>query len=353
MVEMNREMFASNLKRREILTPEFYDFRGLSAPLRVFWEITNECNLRCLHCCVDSGLPLMGELNTEEAYDVVEQLVKMKIFELTFGGGEPLVRKDIFDIAEYARDRGIKVSLMTNGMISDDETIKKIKKIFNIVQISLDGSTSKTHDTIRGVHGSFTEAISMARKLTQLNVTTWIATICTRLNYRELHAIYNLAKKLKVSSWGALKLIPAGRAVSNYKNLKLTRDEFLGVIKLLRAIERKDPTVVPDEHFYFWNHLPELINRPNFRRCQSAVSNCTIRANGDVTSCTFFTGSAGNLRRQTFAEIWHKSQLFQKWRTGKMVHKMCKKCTYLDSCKGGCFVNACEPISLETMLNSC
>ena len=337
---------------REILTPEFYNFGGLSAPFRVFWEITNECNLRCLHCCVDSGSRLTGELNTEEAYDVVEQLAKMKIFELTLGGGEPLVRKDVFDIAEYACDRGIKVSIMTNGIINDDNTIKKIKKIFDVVQISLDGSTPKTHDAIRGIHGSFTEAILMAKKLTQLNVTTWLATICTRLNYGELHAIYNLAKELKVSSWGALKLIPVGRAVPNFKNLELTRDEILSIIKLLRALESKDPTVVTDEHFYFWTHLPELINRPDFRRCQSAISNCTIRANGDVTSCTFFMGKAGNLRRQTFAEIWHKSELFQKWRTGEMIHKMCKNCTYLDSCKGGCFVSACEPLPPQTIINS-
>ncbi|MHC1576830.1 MAG: radical SAM protein, partial [Methanosarcinaceae archaeon] len=132
----------------------------LSAPLSVLWEITNECNLRCKHCLIDAGVQDKEEMSLEEVKSTIVQLAELNVLKITFGGGEPLVRKDLMDILDYATGFDLGIKLSTNGMLVNDQLIDRLGDT-NVcsVQVSVDGLES-THNAFRGSERSFKKATS-------------------------------------------------------------------------------------------------------------------------------------------------------------------------------------------------
>lgn len=138
----------------EIETNGFYGLESRTLgtePLAVHWYFTNGCNLRCINCYMDAGKKLDGELSTEEAKRFVDDVTSLKKTSFAFSGGEPMSRPDFFEVAEYAKRRGHRLALLTNGtLIGDRETAQKIEGLFDFVQISIDGANAGTNDAIRG-----------------------------------------------------------------------------------------------------------------------------------------------------------------------------------------------------------
>src|SRR5512144_2392730 len=134
---------------------------SLSAPFLVVWDFTHKCNLACKHCYSNSGAGKEEELSTEQALRVVDQLADAGVTAVAFSGGEPLTRKDFFEVARYASERGLYVSLASNGTLLTKENVAKIKEAkVNYIDVSIDGATAKTHDDFRGVPGTFEKAIA-------------------------------------------------------------------------------------------------------------------------------------------------------------------------------------------------
>lgn len=118
--------------------------------LLVDLNLTNECNLRCLYCYADAGGPLESEMSTDEVIHLLDRLVVLSPTVIAFTGGEPLLRKDLFEIAPYATEIGLPTSLVTNGILIDERNAEQLAEYFDKVQVSLDGSTASIHERLRG-----------------------------------------------------------------------------------------------------------------------------------------------------------------------------------------------------------
>ncbi len=199
------------------------------APLFVVWNFTNRCNLRCRHCYQNAGSPLPNELNTAEAIRVVKELSDFDVPSIAFAGGEPLIRRDFFTVAEYARECGMYVSVATNGVLISREVAKRLSKIVHYVEVSIDGSTPELHDAFRGVRGSWDRAIAAVNYLVDEGVTVGIATTATRSNLAEVYEIIDLAEQLNADFFICFNFIPTGRGKEILESdlTPLEREELL------------------------------------------------------------------------------------------------------------------------------
>lgn len=174
----------------------------------VVWNITNRCNLKCIHCYASAGREIY-ELSTEQCFDIVDKLSEFKIPLILFSGGEPLLREDIFEIAAYAKKKGIKCVLSTNGTLIDRDT-KENLDVFEYVGVSLDGF-SGVNDRFRGVKGAFDLAF---RGLLIANevVLSGIRFTVTKHNYGEVFDLIKLARENDIPRFCLYHLVPSGRA---------------------------------------------------------------------------------------------------------------------------------------------
>jgi MoaA/NifB/PqqE/SkfB family radical SAM enzyme len=165
-----------------------YVERGLSAPVNVTWEVTYACNLSCVHCLSDSGGKRSSELTTEQARKVIDAMSDNKVFQFSIGGGEPFVREDFLDLMDYAHEKGIVTCISTNGTMIDDEIAHRLDHKLVYIQVSLDGATPESNDTIRG-RGSFRRALKGLECLKNRDIEVSINTVLTRLSFPELDAL--------------------------------------------------------------------------------------------------------------------------------------------------------------------
>ena len=134
---------------------------SLYAPFLIVWDFTHKCNLKCKHCYSNSGAIREEELTTQQAKDVVDQIADAGVTALAFSGGEPLTRKDFFEVARYAADRGLYILLPQTEPCSLKKMFRNSKQAkVNYLDISIDGASAKTHDEFRGVPGAFDKAVA-------------------------------------------------------------------------------------------------------------------------------------------------------------------------------------------------
>jgi radical SAM protein with 4Fe4S-binding SPASM domain len=314
----------------------------LSAPLFVWWNVTYACNLRCRQCYSNSGKSHPEELSTEEAKSVIRQLAKMKVFYIYFLGGEPLMRKDIFELAEYASEHRIATTMSTNGWFITPTIANDLEKTgFMHVRVSLDGVTAKTHDSIRGVKGSFDRAINAIRILKETNIVRiGISPTVLSENINEMPALIELGLELKVDEIQLVQLCKRGRGTyaqpasteqlirlrnlfTEYKNrlagkLNLTATEG---ISLEESLNTNNNSSLPD----FWG-------------CPAGRTCLSIEAEGTIQPCILYNISAGNIRKKSINKIWEESPLFRKIRT---PDEECEGCHYLKVCSGECPIDSC------------
>ncbi len=314
----------------------------LSAPIFVWWNITYACNLRCRQCYSSSGKPHPNELNTEEAKSLIRELAEMKVFYIYFLGGEPLMRKDIFELAKYARDYGVSTMMSTNGWFMTPEIANRLEKTgFMHVRVSLDGATAKTHDSIRGVKGSFNRAVKAIRLLKETNISRiGISPTVLSENIDEMPVLIELGLELGVDEMQLVQLCARGRgaqaqAASTDQLLKLRyvfteyKSKLIGRINLTAT-----------EGISLEESLGAEINSslPDFWGCPTGRTCLSVEAEGTIQPCILYKASAGNVREKNLAEIWEESPLFSKMRT---PDEECRDCRYVKVCSGECPIDSC------------
>ena len=162
-------------------------------PSMVYWDITSECNLRCIHCYNLSGLPHESELSTEEIKRKLEEMSIFGVENITFSGGEPLLRKDFFEISDHAKSLEFKsVGIATNATLIDREIARKLKLSDLDVQVSIDGDVAVIHDTMRGLRGAFDRAMRGMELLQEEGNEVSVCTTATKLNVDRIHNIIQL-----------------------------------------------------------------------------------------------------------------------------------------------------------------
>ena len=308
--------------------------QGLDAPICLTWEITYACNLQCIHCLSSSGRRDPRELTTEQAKAVLDELRDLQVFYINFGGGEPMIRQDFFEILEYAEHSNIGVKFSTNGTYIDAKNAQRLASMNYIdIQISLDGIDSATNDAVRG-KGSYAVARRAMDHLRDANFGAFkISVVVTRHNVDQLDDFKTLA-----DSYGAqlriTRLRPSGRGIESWKDLHPTQAQQRQIYEWLVA---HGDTVLTGDSFFHLNALGPAL--PGLNMCGAGRVVCLIDPIGDVYACPFVIHDqfrAGSVHDGGgFTQVWRSSELFVSLRQPDSVGA-CTSCGNYDSCQGGC-----------------
>jgi MoaA/NifB/PqqE/SkfB family radical SAM enzyme len=173
-------------------------------PKWIAWEITRRCNLNCVHCRSSSGMEAKGhpDFSTEEAYRIIDDIADYAKPVIVLSGGEPLLRKDVFDIANYGTGKGLRMCIATNGALVTEAVCKNMKTSgVRMVSLSLDGSTEDVHDDFRKQKGAFAGVMNAAKLFNKYDIDFLINSSFTKRNQEEIPKVYRLAKELGATAW--------------------------------------------------------------------------------------------------------------------------------------------------------
>jgi len=362
-------------------------------PRLVFWEVTKGCNLRCIHCrATATELMSPADLPTDKALVIISQIADFGSPILVLSGGEPLYRHDIFQLAEYATSRGLRTALATNGTLVTKDVAQKIKQSgIKRVSISLDGSDAHTHDSFRGIPGAFDAAVYGMRNLQALGVSVQINTTIARHNAHQLPAVLDLARSLGADALHTFLLVPVGCGVDIAAEQMVAPEEYermlnwfydqslqggielkatcaphyFRVARQRKAADRlagrnEVATPAPSAHEIGPTDMtmpgstginlkpgggppaghtghpgghPSDMNAMT-KGCLAGTGVCFISHEGEVFPCGYLPAIAGDLRRQSFAEIWNDSDVFAQLRDDDNLKGKCGCCEFRHVCMG-------------------
>jgi radical SAM protein with 4Fe4S-binding SPASM domain len=333
------------------------------APFLIVWDYTYACNLRCKHCYASAGKPLSDELSGEEALRIADMLADFGVTAVSFSGGEPLMRGDIFDTIKRLRDNGVYVAVASNGTLITRETARRLKEAgVGFVQISLDGATAETHDSFRGIPGAYEETLQGIGNCVESDFFVEISTTATSLNYAEIPRIADLCEEVGADWYIVYNFIPTGRGHFIVENdiSPEEREELLrtlwhklangGKLQVLSTApqfarvalqEQKDSEskIIPG-HFYNPMLTGQLQDLGEFiGGCGAGRMYSAIKPNGTLQPCVFMPIELGNLRKQEIEEIWDTHPVLQTLRDRTQLKGHCGICEYKWVC-GGCRARA-------------
>ena len=307
---------------------------GLDAPICLTWEITYACNLQCVHFLSSSGTRDPRELSTDQAKAVLDELRDLQVFYINIGGGEPMIRKDFFEILEHAEANDIGVKFSTNGTYITADNARRLAAMNYLdIQISLDGVDAITNDAVRG-KGSYATAIAAMNHLREANFGQFkISVVVTRHNVDQLDAFKALA-----DSYGAqlriTRLRPSGRGADTWDELHPTQQQQRQIYDWLM---KHGENVLTGDSFFHLNAFGESL--PGLNLCGAGRVVCLIDPIGDVYACPFVIHDqfkAGSLLNDGgFTKVWKESDLFLSLREPES-EGACSACGSYDACQGGC-----------------
>lgn len=317
-------------------------------PAHPVLEITAACNLRCIHCHAVSSEPGKDELTTEEAMKLIDDLAKVPEFRmLVYSGGEPLVRRDLFELLRHSRKVGLANVVATNGTLIDEDVAFRLADAGVVgAAISLDSSQSATHNHIRRDERAYELAMRGIRACRKAGILLQINVTAMEYNLPELDELIQLADAEGAGIMLMYQLVPVGRGSAiEDASLDVTQNETL--LKLLADKQKHISTIVePVAGPQYWAYLMEQRGKSGgiwlklaeqvFHGCAAGRGFVYIKTNGDVWPCPFVEISAGNVREQPFESIWARSQVFLDLRDRENTLKgTCGECAYRKMC-GGC-----------------
>jgi heme b synthase len=326
-------------------------------PKWIAWEITRRCNLRCVHCRSSSGEEVKGhpDFSLEEAKRMLDDIASYAKPVVVLSGGEPLVREDVFDIARYGTEKGLRMCLATNGVLVTDETCEHIKASgIKIVSLSLDGSTREVHDDFRCQEGAFDGTLRAARLFKKHGIEFIINSSFTKRNQEEIPRVYRLAKELGATAWYMFMIVPTGRGEDIMSEL-ISKEEYEEILDWHYDMEKEEdeilvrPTCAP--HYYRVRlqrakeegekvkHRTLKFSTGGSKGCLAGQLICLIDVDGNVLPCSYFPKAAGNVHRQSFKDVWENSELFRDMRDFKSYQGKCGSCEFVNVC-GGCRARA-------------
>lgn len=325
----------------------------------VAWEITRSCNLFCAHCRSASTAGIyQGELSTKECLALVDGILEVGKPTVILTGGEPLLRHDLFDIARYAVEKGLKVVMGTNGTLITPEVAHRLKEIpVSRVAVSIDFPTPELQDRFRGKTGAFEAAMAGIANLRQTGIEIQVNSTITRLNREYLNELLNLALEVGAVAFHPFMLVPTGRG-KDLKGIEMSSEEYeqtlhwvyekqseLGDIISLKPTDAPHYQRIVRQRASSNNHREaeprNNVMRTTSRGCLAGTGFCFVSYCGQVQGCGYLDIEAGNIREHSFREIWTDSVLFRKLRNPSNIKGKCGICEYKSVC-GGCRARAYE-----------
>lgn len=277
------------------------------APVFCLWELTDRCNLSCIHCYYNSnrkGTEASSELNTTEALDIIRQLAEINVFEVYLTGGEALLREDWPVLIENLRKNKIQVGIITNGTQLDENVAKTLAE-FKVkwVQISIDGASPDVHDKVRGLAGGWERSVDAVRYLRQNNIRTHVSFVPTRINFRDIKKVIALCVEMGLDYFVTDMLVLTGRAAINFDNVKLNAaeyDEFYALLEESAKAFRKKITIIAPSR--------EKETLKTYVKTRSAAPNiwCIITPEGKCRLDLLLPFTYGDLKTQKLQYVWDK-----------------------------------------------
>lgn len=323
----------------------------------VVWNCTKTCNLKCVHCYARSeAIKYQNELTHEEGLALIDQLAEFKVPVVLFSGGEPLLRPDFFELANYAASKGIRPTISTNGTCITPEVAEKLKAMgVGYVGISLDGN-EETHDKFRGKEGAYKLAIRGIRNCVATGQKVGLRFTITKDNYRDLNSIFDLIESENIDRACFYHLVYSGRG-SGIVDHDLSHEESRQVMDLIidrvldfkkRGLNKEILTV--DNHadaVYLYQRMKredperakkilELIQSNGGNRSGMAFGNIDSIGNVHPDQFTQYI-TLGNVRERKFGDIWTdvSNPIMAGLKDRKPLLKgRCPKCAFLNLCNG-------------------
>lgn len=326
-------------------------------PKWIAWEITRRCNLNCVHCRSSSGIEAKGhpDFSFVEARRVLDDIASYAKPVVVLSGGEPLLRPDVFEIAQYGTGLGLRMCLATNGTLVTQEICDRIKKAgIKMVSLSLDGASAQVHDDFRCQPGAFAGTLNAARLFRENSISFLINSSFTKRNQEEIPKIYHLAKELGATAWYMFMIVPTGRGEDIMDELIAPEDyEKLLIWHYEMEKGEKDilvrPTCAPNYYRVVLQQAKEKgddyerrtlqFSTGGSKGCLAGQLISLIDVDGNVLPCSYFPMAAGNIREKSFKDIWEHSELFHDLRNFKAYKGRCGSCEYVNVC-GGCRARA-------------
>ncbi|MBW2093612.1 MAG: heme b synthase [Deltaproteobacteria bacterium] len=322
----------------------------------VAWEITRSCNLNCVHCraAAERG-PYPGELSTSRCLTLLEEIRDVGSPIVILTGGEPLLREDVFELARYGSDLGLRMVMATNGTLLNPFVLQKMKASgIKRVSISLDGPTAREHDAFRKVHGAFDAAIAGITLLKEHGIEFQINTTITRHNAHLAEQILQLAVDLGAAAHHLFLLVPTGRA-REMVNQEIEAAEYENLLHWFYRMRDKvkihlKATCAPHYYRILRQEAHAKGEKVTFdtygldavtRGCLGGTAFCFISHDGIVQPCGYLELKCGDVGKDTFKEVWEHSNIFNKLRDFSLYKGKCGRCEYIRVC-GGCRARAYE-----------
>jgi radical SAM protein with 4Fe4S-binding SPASM domain len=293
------------------------------------------------------------DLDYPEACGIIDEIAAYAPLILVLSGGEPLWRADVFDLAERARSRNLRVALATNGTLVTPGIAQRIRDTgIQRVSISLDGADRETHDSFRGHAGAFDGAVAGLRNLKEAGVSTQINTTISHRNASQLPEILKLALSLGVDAFHLFLLVPVGcgltiaeqesvqgeeaerilnwfydRSLDSGIEMKATcAPQYYRIARQRRAEMKRQGLATPEMPAHGMNAMT--------RGCLAGSGVCFISHRGEVFPCGYLPVPAGDLRTQSFRDIWEKAEVFETLRDTGNLEGKCGLCEFKHVCLG-------------------
>lgn len=359
----------------QLIRQPIYD-RNLR-PFMVIWETTQACDLACKHCRAESHPEHdPNELSYVEGKKLIDQILEFgtpnPMFVMT--GGDPFKRDDIFELTEYAAQRGLPVALSPSGTpLLNSKSLERIQEAgCKAISLSLDGSNAEIHDTFRGVPGSFNWTVNGWKTARELGLKIQINTTVTRYNLYDLPDIFGLVREIGAMTWSVFFLVPTGRGLkedeispdeyeavmhflydaSKFIGLKTTEGHHYKRVVLQRAYLEKYNLPVED---YFplngvytslMDRLAEVVaSQPDAQPARDHIRRTPMHINaadgfvfvsllGEVFPSGYLPMSGGNILNTSLKDIYQNSPMFQSLRNKEDLKGRCGKCEYNQVCGG-------------------
>ena len=319
------------------------------------WNLTNRCNLTCKHCYSYADANSEDFLDTKTILETIPELKKGGVKFVIFSGGEPLIRRDIFDIAKAMREQGIITYLSTNGLYISEKNIEQIIKHFNYIGISIDG-IEEVHDNFRGLEGAFKKSIE-AIKLVQANGSNaGIRFTLTKETKDNFYDIFKLAEDIKVDKIYISHLVYSGRGLDNLK-IDITKDERREFVKFIinkafeyyeqkRGIDivtgnmEMDAILFLDEFSKRYPNLREELKNRLLKWGGNSAGRRLVNIDwlGNVKPDPFFPFTVGNITKTPFSKIWlnEDDEILKRLREHpRRLGGYCSDCEHIAICNGG------------------
>ncbi len=315
-------------------------------PHVVAWNLTRRCNLECAHCYISAGPAesAADELTTDEYFRITDQILELNPSPMfILSGGEPLLRDDLTTLASYAAEHGATVVVGTNGTLLTEEKITELKDAgVTGVAVSIESLDPKYHDRFRRGHGSLEASTAAVERLAKQGLDFVIQTTLTRGNRAELEQLVNWSAERGAVSFNAYFLVTTGRGSDMAELSPQENEELLAELVDLHSKYLGRMMVrakcAPQFMRLLHERAPEspILNYQTRCPCGSQYSRVTPDAK--LTPCPYMPLPAGDLRVQSFGEVWNESELFRSLRRGELGGK-CGRCEYRAIC-GGCRARA-------------